>query len=160
MSSVTKGDEQMTWQTSLSENNRQLMNQNQRLLQNLNTGRHCRAEVNQLISEVIGQRLDSDTEIRLPFYTDYGRNIQFGKNDYINCNVMMSDIAGIIIGNNVVIDSGVSLLTVSYSSKKLITAPIRIEDNVNIGAQVIILPGVTISKGSIIETGSIVTKSI
>jgi len=71
MSSVTKGDEQMTWQTSLSENNRQLMNQNQRLLQNLNTGRHCRAEVNQLISEVIGQRLDSDTEIRLPFYTDY-----------------------------------------------------------------------------------------
>jgi len=73
---------------------------------------------------------------------------------------MMSDIAGIIIGNNVVIDSGVSLLTVSYSSKKLITAPIRIEDNVNIGAQVIILPGVTISKGSIIETGSIVTKSI
>jgi len=150
----------MTWKTNLSENDRQLMDQNQRLLQHLNTGRHCRAEINQLVSELTGQQLDSNTEIRLPFYTDYGHNIRIGKNAFINCNVMMSDIAGITIGKNVEISSGVSLLTVNYSKKELVEAPIKIQDNVKIGAQVIVLPGVTISEGSIVEAGSIISKNI
>jgi len=155
-----EGDEKMTWQVNLSDGDRQLMKQNQRLLQHLNTSRLCPAEVNQLVSEVIGRPLTADTEIRLPFYTDFGRNIKIGKNVFINCNVMMSDIAGITIGKNVEIDSGVSLLTNSYVQNKLVMAPIKIKDDVKIGARVIILPGVTISEGSIIEAGSIVSKNI
>ena len=38
--------------------------------------------------------------------------------------------------------------------------PITIEDDVWIGGGAIILPGVTIGKGSVIGTGSVVTKSI
>jgi len=150
----------MTWRTNLSSSEFQLMNQNQRLLQHLNTGRLCPAEIKQLISEIIGQQVATDTEIRLPFYTDYGRNIKMGKNVFINCNVMMSDIAGITIGNNVEISSGVSLLTSSYVQKELVLAPIKLEDNVKIGAQVIILPGVTIDEGSVIEAGSTISKNI
>lgn len=35
---------------------RKLIQQNQRLLQNLNTQRHCSCEVRQLVSEIIGQK--------------------------------------------------------------------------------------------------------
>lgn len=54
---------------------RKLVQQNQRLLQNLNTQRHCSCEVRQLVSEIIGQKIAASTEIRLPFYSDYGHNI-------------------------------------------------------------------------------------
>lgn len=36
---------------------RKLAQQNQRLLQNLNTQRHCSCEVRQLVSEIIGQKI-------------------------------------------------------------------------------------------------------
>jgi maltose O-acetyltransferase len=38
--------------------------------------------------------------------------------------------------------------------------PVKIEDNVWIGGGVIILPGVTIGKNSVIGAGSVVTRSI
>lgn len=38
--------------------------------------------------------------------------------------------------------------------------PVRIEDNVWIGGGAIILPGVTIGRGSTIGAGSVVTRSI
>ncbi|MCA1021069.1 acyltransferase [Halobacillus litoralis] len=40
------------------------------------------------------------------------------------------------------------------------TLPVKVEDNVWIGARVIILPGVTIGKGSIIGAGAVVTKNV
>lgn len=38
--------------------------------------------------------------------------------------------------------------------------PVRIEDDVYVGAGVIVLPGVTIGKGAIIGAGTVVTKSV
>lgn len=57
----------------------QLIVQNQRLLQNLNTQRHCSCEVCQLVSEIIGREVPASTEIRVSFYSDYGRNIKLGE---------------------------------------------------------------------------------
>lgn len=53
----------------------QLIAQNQRLLQNLNTQRHCSCEV----SEIIGREVPASTEIRVSLYSDYGRNIKLGE---------------------------------------------------------------------------------
>jgi maltose O-acetyltransferase len=68
------------------------------------------------------------------------------------------------IGNNVTIAPQAYLLAHDASTKDLINytkiGNITIEDNVFIGARAIIMPGVTISKNSIIAAGSIVTKSI
>ncbi len=82
---------------------RKLAQQNQRLLQNLNTQRHCSCEVRQLISEIIGQKIAASIEIRLPFYSDYGHNIKLGERVFINANVMMVDLGGITIENDVLL---------------------------------------------------------
>jgi len=81
----------------------QIIEQNQRLLQNLNTQRHCECEIRQLISEIIGAKISDSVEIRLPFFTDYGRNIKFGKDIFIN-----------LIEDHVFIGPGAYLISVNH----------------------------------------------
>ena len=77
---------------------------------------------------------------------------------------------GLTIGNNVKIGGGVLLIDTDchpfdYSVRRnsnagTCSAPIVIEDDVWIGAQSIVLKGVTIGARSIIGAGSVVTKNI
>ena len=99
----------------------------------------------------------------------YPTNIVFGKNVFINRNVNITARAPIsigndvLIGNNVIINSG----NHNYSNSNLLireqghlTSPINIEDNVWIGANSVVLKGVTIGKGSVIGAGAVVTKDV
>ena len=102
--------------------------------------------------------------------------IQIGKNAnlHIGDNVGISNVEitcfeKIEIGNQVMIGSGTQIYDTDFHSidiehrwdvSQAKSAPIIIEDNVFIGAGVIILKGVTIGRGSIIGAGSVVTKSI
>lgn len=78
-------------------------------------------------------------------------------------------IGPIIIGNHVNIAQGVVLSGMNHSYKdsskrideqKVITSPIIIEDDVWIGANCVILPGVKVGRHSVIGAGSVVTKDI
>lgn len=153
-----KGAHKMTCQTDLFKLDSRLVDQNQRLLQHLNTGRTCSQETNQLLSEIFGYQLDPTNEIRLPFHTDYGRNIKLGKNIFINCNVTMVDLGTIKIGDDVVIGPDTTLLTTDYSTSK--KRPIVIGKNVNIGGHVTILPDVTIGSGATVIAGTVVTNDV
>lgn len=94
-------------------------------------------------------------------------NIKIGH----NVGISGATISGkdITIGNNVLIGSGV-LITDSDAhpihpklrefGKYIKTKPIKIEDDVFIGARSIILKGVTIGQGSVIGAGSVVVKDI
>ncbi|MGQ5710033.1 DapH/DapD/GlmU-related protein [Lactobacillus sp. PSON] len=135
----------------------QLIAQNQRLLQNLNTERHCKCEINQLVGEIIGKKVPSSTEIRLPFYTDFGRNIKIGKNVFINSNVMLVDEGEIEIDDNVQIGSGVQILS---ADPTLYTEKIIIKKGAKIGSGSIIYPGVVIGRDAKIAPGSVVKQSV
>lgn len=134
---------------------RKLAQQNQRLLQNLNTQRHCSCEVRQLVSEIIGQKIAASIEIRLPFYSDYGHNIKLGERVFINANVMMVDLGGITIENDVLIGPGAYLILVNHKldpqhRKQLELKPVVIKQNAWIGAKATILPGVTVGKNAVV----------
>lgn len=133
-----------------------LLEQNQRLLQHLNTSCLNKKQIHQLLSEIFGYPVNESNKILLPFYSDYGRNIKLGNNTFISCNVTMADRGGIQIGNNVEIGPGTTLLTVDGER----VGPIKIESNVQIGGNVMILPNVHIGANVTIGAGSIITHDI
>lgn len=144
---------------------KEIISQNQRLLQNLNTQRHCSCEVRQLISEIIGKKIPETTEIRLPFYSDYGRNIKLGAHVFINSNVMMVDLGGITIEDNVLIGPGAYIISVNHQlnpkkRQELELKSVIIKKNAWIGARATILPGVTVGENAVIAAGAIVTKNV
>lgn len=102
-----------------------------------------------------------------PFRCDYGDQIYIGDNSFINFNVSMIDLGEIRIGNRVLIGPGTGIFTAIHPIDPEIRATgiekgvdIIIEDDVWIGGNATILPGITIGKGAIIGAGSVVTKDI
>lgn len=106
-------------------------------------------------------------QIEQPFYCDYGYNIEIGENFYANHNCVILDGAKVTFGDNVFIAPGCGFYTaghplnVDQRNEGLEYAyPITVGNNVWIGAQVAVLPGVTIGDNSVIGAGSVVTKDI
>lgn len=132
---------------------------------------------NEILNELFGE-IGNNVNLDTPFYCDYGRHIFIGSNVIININCTFVDCNKIEIGNNVLIASNVQIYTATHSTEvnerlvanwdsnsglpyfRSYALPVKIEDNVWIGGGVIILPGVTIGKNSVIGAGSVVTKSI
>lgn len=100
-----------------------------------------------------------------PFYTDCGKNIHLGKNVFINAGCKFQDQGGIYIGDDALIGHNAVLATLNHDPDpekraNLIPSPIHIGNKVWLGANVTVLPGVSIGEGSIIAAGSVVTKDI
>ena len=119
-----------------------------------------------LLNTIIKQ-MGENSEIRSPFFCDYGYNIEIGDNFFSNVNLVILDGAKVSIGNNVFVAPNVGIYTaghpldVEQRNEGIEYAyPITIGNNVWIGAGVTILPGVTIGDNAVIGAGSIVNKDI
>lgn len=120
--------------------------------------------------EIIGKLFGKTKEnfcVIAPFYCDYGYNIDIGENFYSNHNLVILDGAKVEIGDNVFIAPNCCITTAGHPiniderNRGLEYAyPIKIGNNVWIGAGANILPGVTIGDNVTIGAGSVVNKSI
>ena len=102
-----------------------------------------------------------------PFWYDYGYHISVGDYFYANHNLVITDGAEVIFGDNVFIAPNCCFSTAEHAidpeQRKAgmeMAKPITVGNNVWIGAGAIILAGVTIGDNSVIGAGSIVKKSI
>ncbi|MBA2869073.1 DapH/DapD/GlmU-related protein [Methanococcus maripaludis] len=96
--------------------------------------------------------------------------VHFGKDVCINPNIDIIDYTlgkYLYLGNRVALAPNITFVISSGpSDSKLkktylkVYGPIHVEDDVWIGTNVTVLPGITIGKGSIIGAGSVVTKDI
>ncbi|GHU97595.1 maltose O-acetyltransferase [Clostridia bacterium] len=117
--------------------------------------------------KAVFKRAGKGLVINPAFKCDYGYNICFGDNVYINYDCIMLDVNDIIIGHNVKIGPRVSIFTAAHplDVKTRISGlefgkTVKIGDNVWIGGGAIICPGVTIGGGTVIGAGSVVTRDI
>ena len=105
--------------------------------------------------------------LKQPFYCSYGYNITIGLNFYSDVNLTILDQGGVSIGDNVILGPNVNIYTASHPYNEVqrikgleYAKPVKIYDNVWIGGNVTILPGVKINQGAIIGAGSVVTHDI
>lgn len=138
---------------------------NQPLLQSLNTGQHSQAAIRATISQITKQAIDDSVEIRLPFFTDFGRNIHLGKEVFINSGVTLVDLGGIYLADKVLIGPKANIISVNHpldpaNRRNVELKPVYVHENAWIGANATILPGVSIGRNAVVAAGAVVTKNV
>lgn len=112
--------------------------------------------------------IGKDVNIRPKIKFAKGSNISIGNRSGIGEGSFLQDVGEILIGDNVLMGDRCMIFTSNHAIQKdkliidqpSITGKVIIEDDVWIGAGVIILSNVTIKKGAVIGAGSVVTKNV
>ncbi len=123
-------------------------------------------EQTELLKQIFG-KTGENICVEAPFHCDYGYNIQVGENFYANYNLTILDVGKVRIGKNVLIAPNVSIYTAGHpihpesrNSGYEYGLDVTIGDNVWIGGNTCVMPGVTIGNNVVIGAGSVVTKDI
>ena len=117
------------------------------------------------IKELLGS-VGKNPSISAGFHCDLGYNIHVGDNFYAGYNCVMLDYAEIKIGDNCLIGPNVGIYTTGHNLNPVeryktgFAKPIKIGNNVWIGGNCCILPGVTIGDGAVIAAGSVVNRDV
>lgn len=137
-----------------------------KLLQKLNfIDRSDFEGISEIVKELLGK--SEGAFINPPFFCDYGKHIEVGKNFFANYNCTLLDVAKIKIGDNCQFAPNVAIYTAGhpvhpatrntlYEYGKEVT----VGDNVWLGGNVVVCPGVHIGNNVVVGAGSVVTKDI
>ena len=119
-----------------------------------------------LLKEILG-KYEETFYIEQPFICDYGYNIEIGKNFYANHNLVILDGNKVEFGDNVFVAPNCAFYTAGHpldykerNNGLEYAKPIKVGNNVWIGGNVTVLPGVSIGDNVVIGAGSVVTKDI
>ena len=123
-------------------------------------------ERRRILGELFGA-IGAGTEVRPPFYCDYGWQIRIGERTFVNFGLVALDVAAITIGDDVQIGPNVQLLTpthpldaASRRAKWEAARPITVCSNVWLGGGAIVLPGVSIGENTVVGAGAVVTRDL
>ncbi len=99
----------------------------------------------------------------------YKNKMVIGNNTWIGQNCFFHSAGNLMIGDNVGIGPGVKIITSYHTEEGIDTpilfsrieeAPVLIEDDCDIGVGAIVLPGVTVGRGSQVGAGAVVTADV
>lgn len=124
------------------------------------------AERDALMRRILG-KTGERFKIISPFFCDYGFNIEIGENFFANTNLVILDEARVTFGDNVFIAPNCAFYTAGHpldvaqrNAGLEYSLPIRVGNNVWIGGNVCVMPGVTIGDNTVIGAGSVVVHDI
>lgn len=120
-----------------------------------------------LLKEMFAE-IGENCYIETPFHANWGgRHVHFGKNIYANFNLTLVDDTHIYVGDFTQLGPNVVLATAGHpicpelrEQAYQYNAPIRIGRNCWLGANVVVVPGVTIGDNVVVGAGSVVTKDL
>lgn len=112
--------------------------------------------------------IGEDCYIEPPLHANWaGAHVHFGDYVYANFNLTLVDDAHIYVGDKVMFGPNVTVATAGHPIEVHLRAlqmqynmPVHIGRNVWIGANSVVLPGVTIGENTVIGAGSVVTRDI
>lgn len=101
------------------------------------------------------------------FHCDYGYNISVGENFYANFDCIMLDVCRVSIGDNCLLGPRVCIFTATHPVDPQLRRsgleygkPVSIGDNVWIGGNAVINPGVTLGNNVVVASGAVVVKDV
>lgn len=160
---MQNGDLYLPSDDSLLERQRQCLE----ILYDFNTTRPSQLQKRTEILRRLLAEIGNDCYIEPPLHANWGCHTHLGHHVYANFNLTLVDDGDIFIGNHVMFGPNVTLATAGHPIMPQLrqegmqfNIPIRIGNNVWIGAGTIVLPGVTIGENTVIGAGSVVTKDI
>ena len=119
-----------------------------------------------LLRKILG-KAGRNVHIEPPFHCDYGYNIEVGTDFFANYNFIVLDVGKVKIGDHFMCGPNVQICTAGHpihpesrNSGYEYGIDITIGENVWIGGNVLVCPGVTIGNNVVIGGGSVVTKDI
>ena len=126
----------------------------------------CQADRDRIMRQLLG-KTGQRFKIISPFLCDYGFNITIGEDFFANTNLVILDEATVTFGDNVFIAPNCAFYTAEHPlDVKLRNAgmqsarPIVVGNNVWIGGNVSVMPGVTIGHNVVIGAGSVVVNDV
>ncbi|MGB5445356.1 MAG: sugar O-acetyltransferase [Psychromonas sp.] len=137
------------------------------LLYDFNQTRPTEMKRRQAILSQFLAEIGDNCYIEPPLHANWGRHTHLGKNVYANFNLTLVDDTHIYIGDHVMIGPNVTIATAGHPIDAQLrmrvaqfNIPVHIGKNVWIGANSVVLPGVSIGENTVIGAGSVVTKDI
>lgn len=136
-----------------------------RIAAELNGQYHSPDEVRALMSELTGRAVPESFRLFPPFTADFGKNIRFGEDVFLNSGCRFQDQGGIEIGDGSFIGHNAVITTLNHDlapSRRADMHPARVVvgRGVWFGANVTVLPGVRIGDGAVVGAGAVVTKDV
>ena len=124
-------------------------------------------EMREAFEDITGRDLDISSIVVFPFRCDLGFNVRIGKDVIVNYNCTFLDTAPITIGDHTKIGPDCHLVTAEHPldhmerrTHNVRRRPITVGEDCWLGANVTILPGVTVGDRCIIGAGSVVTHDV
>lgn len=120
----------------------------------------------QILLQLLGD-IGSDAFIEAPIHFSYGCNTHIGHHFYANFNLTVVDDIDVYIGDYVMCAPNVTIAATGHPvygefrrKGAQFSLPVHIGNDVWIGANTVILPGVQIGNNVVIGAGSVVTRNI
>ena len=122
------------------------------------------AEKNVIAKELFGS-IGKNATILPNFFCEIGTQIFIGDNFFSNFNLVIVGLGKLTIGNNCSLGPNVLITTANHkldpSDRNICYCkPIVLGNDVWVGGNVSILPGITINDGAVVGAGSVVTKDV
>ena len=132
-------------------------------LHRLNAAEPLSEEQQEALNELFGGKAPDGLGLFTPVQIDFPRQMHFGERVFLNHSFTAMSIGGIYFGDRVQVGPHVTIVTDNHDLKKrsvLRCKPVRIGNDVWIGANVTILPGVTVGENAVLPAGDVVRKDV
>ena len=99
----------------------------------------------------------------------HAADLSIGDGTWIGQRAFLHAAGGLVLGDNVGVGPGVMILTSTHREAgraipilhaPLVMAPVRVEDDADLGVGAILLPGVTVGRGAQVGAGAVVTRDV